>query len=185
MYCDKCGAQLAPGAQFCNSCGKAVAGGPAMSAAARRPYAAGAEGRVRRHIHLLATLWLVSGVLRLIGVGWFVLFGRMFFPWMHGWTGPGWPFGPAWGWHSLGIFLAIFGALHLLLAWGLYERQPWARVLGLVLGILALLRIPFGTALGIYTLWVLAPERSAREYEQLSQSDGNVNTAGFSPTSSR
>jgi hypothetical protein len=147
-----------------------------------------AEGRVRRHIHLLATLWLVNGVLRLISVGWFLLFGRMFFPWMRGWMSPGWPFGPAWlsgSFFSLGVFLGFFGVLHLLLAWGLFERQPWARILGVVLGILALLRVPFGTALGIYTLWVLAPEHSAREYEQLSTSAGQVDAARFSSSSSR
>jgi len=46
----------------------------------------------------------------------------------------------------------------LVLAWGLFEREPWARFLGLALGFLALLRFPLGTALGIYTLWVLLPE---------------------------
>src|SRR5439155_1439776 len=67
-------------------------------------------------------------------------------------------------------------------AWGLFERQSWARILGLVLGILALLRFPLGTALGIYTLWVLAPEPSAREYDQLSHPGGQTDSAGFSAT---
>ena len=104
-----------------------------------------------------------------------------------------WPFGPGWGidsffpgsLFSLGIFLGFFGVLHLLLAWGLFERQPWARVLALVLGILALLRIPFGTALGIYTLWVLAPEESAHEYDQLVNSGEQVSSAGFSASGTR
>jgi hypothetical protein len=43
----------------------------------------------------------------------------------------------------------------------------WARILGLVIGFLALVRIPFGTALGIYTIWVLLLEQSGREYDQL------------------
>ena len=72
--------------------------------------------------------------------------------------------------------------LHLALAWGLFERQSWARILGLVLGILALLRFPFGTALGIYTLWVLAPESSAREYDRLSLSGRPIDSARFSTT---
>jgi uncharacterized membrane protein YecN with MAPEG domain len=65
--------------------------------------------------------------------------------------------------------LAIFGVAHLVLAWGLFQRESWARILGLVLGFLALLRPPFGTALGIYTLWVLLPEHSSREYDRLSR----------------
>jgi hypothetical protein len=80
-----------------------------------------------------------------------------------------------------GIFLTISGVLHLLLAWGLYERQPWARVLGIVVGFLALIRIPFGTALGIYTLWVLLPESSAREYDAMAGvSGGQVDAARYS-----
>lgn len=189
MFCDRCGSQLAPGAQVCASCGKAVAPGalpPAIPAAMPQ-----AQGRVRRHIHRLATLWVVNGVLRLIGVTWLMLFGGVFFPWLRVWMSPRvWPLGPGWGLDSffpgslfsLGIFLGLFGVLHLVLAWGLFERQPWARVLGLVLGILALLRFPFGTALGIYTLWVLAPEQSAREYDQLVHSGGQINSPGFSPS---
>ena len=142
-------------------------------------------------MHLLATLWLVNGVLRLIGVAWLMLFGSTFFPWLRGRIGAdAWPLGPGWGldsflsggFFSLGIFLGFFGLLHLALAWGLFERQSWARILGLVLGILALLRFPLGTALGIYTLWVLAPEQSAREYDQLSRSAGQTHSAGFSAT---
>lgn len=187
MFCDRCGTQLPAGAQFCTSCGKAVTPGPVTTPvpAAALP----AQGRVRRHIQLLAALWLVNGILRLIGVGWLFIFGSMFFPWLRGRMGPGaWPMGPGWGFESLfpagffslGVFLGFFGLLHLALAWGLYERQFWARILGLVLGILALLRFPFGTALGIYTLWVLMPEESAREYDQLSRSGGQMNSAGFS-----
>ncbi|HEX8879551.1 MAG TPA: hypothetical protein VF749_05950 [Candidatus Acidoferrum sp.] len=147
------------------------------------------QGRVRKHIHLLATLWLVNGVLRLMGVAWLLLFGGTFFPWLRGRIGPdAWPLGPGWGLDSflsgglfsLGIFLGFFGLLHLALAWGLFERQSWARILGLVLGILALLRFPLGTALGIYTLWVLAPEPSAREYDQLSHPGGQIHSEGFS-----
>lgn len=187
MFCDRCGTPLASGAQFCTSCGKAVAPGavpPATAVVASPP-----QGRVRKHIHLLATLWLVNGVLRLMGVAWLMLFGGTFFPWLRGRIGPdAWPLGPGWGldsllsggFFSLGIFLGFFGVLHLALAWGLFERQSWARILGLVLGILALLRFPFGTALGIYTLWVLAPEPSAREYDQLSHSGGEIHSAGLS-----
>ena len=192
MYCDRCGTQLSIGSQFCTSCGKAVAPGAVPPAASG--VTPSSQGRVRRHIHRLATLWVVNGVLRLIAVGWFMLFGRMFFPGFRGWMGPGaWPLGPGWGFDSflsrgffsLGVFLAFFGLLHLVLAWGLFERQPWARILGLVLGILALLRFPLGTALGIYTLWVLAPEESAREYDQLSHSGGQIHDAGFSASGPR
>src|SRR5437660_11378974 len=82
MFCDRCGTPLVSGAQFCASCGKAVvarAVPPAIPAVASL-----AEGRVRKHIHLLATWWLVNGVLRLIGVARLLLFGGVFFTWLRG-----------------------------------------------------------------------------------------------------
>lgn len=38
---------------------------------------------------------------------------------------------------------------------GLVKFKAWARILGLVLSALNLLNFPFGTALGVYGLWVL------------------------------
>ena len=52
--------------------------------------------------------------------------------------------------------------------WGLLQRESWARILALVVGFLALLNVPLGTALGIYTLWVLLPGQSDQEYRALS-----------------
>jgi hypothetical protein len=131
---------------------------------------------------------MINGILRLAGIGWLMLFGRMFIPAIRGWAGPGG--GPFFGWNldsvlwrglfSAWIVLAVFGVLYLVLAWALFERQPWARSLGLVLGFLALLRFPLGTALGIYTLWVLLPDHSGREYERLAQSGGQIYSASVS-----
>jgi hypothetical protein len=193
MYCDGCGTQLTSGGQFCTKCGKpivpsAVASSADSGRAGVPSAAAAANGRVRRNIQRLAILWMISGILRLVGVGWMMVFGRFFIPPMRGWMGPGG--GPFFGWSldsvisrgifSAGVVLAIFGVLHLVLAWGLFEREPWARFLGLVLGFLALLRFPLGTALGIYTLWVLLPETSGKEYDRLAQPGGQVHSASIS-----
>ena len=153
MYCDGCGNQLTSGGQFCTKCGKPVvpSGVASASAVSRATGQTGArsDGRVRRNIHRLATLWMINGILRLLGVGWVMVFGRMFIPPLRGWMGPGGgPFGWSFdsvlsrGLFSAGIILAFFGVLHLVLAWGLFEREPWARFLGLALGFLALLRFP-------------------------------------------
>jgi hypothetical protein len=204
MYCDRCGTQLGAGAQFCSQCGKAIVGGVSgrnvaasqdmgQTSGSTGAYGAAAgarsEGRVQRHVRTLAMLWAINGVLRLMGVAWMMIFGTMFFPFMRGWgRGMVWPLGGRWGLDvpfmgglfSVGVFLGLFGVLHLVLAWGLFERQPWARMLGLVIAFLALLRFPLGTALGIYTLWVLLPEDSGREYDRLAQGDGRMNSATVS-----
>ena len=45
---------------------------------------------------------------------------------------------------------------------GLLKRRQWARILTIVLSVLNLLNIPFGTVLGIYGLWVLLSQDTAR-----------------------
>jgi hypothetical protein len=49
----------------------------------------------------------------------------------------------------------------------LIQREPWARLVALVLGFIALFNVPFGTAVGVYTLWVLLPAQSQQEYDAL------------------
>ena len=44
---------------------------------------------------------------------------------------------------------------------GLLKHRPWARILTIVLSVLNLIIIPFGTLLGIYGLWVLLSRNTA------------------------
>jgi hypothetical protein len=56
---------------------------------------------------------------------------------------------------ALVVFLLALSLPGLLTGIGLVKFQPWARILGIVLSAINLINIPFGTALGIYGLWVL------------------------------
>ena len=49
---------------------------------------------------------------------------------------------------------------------GLLKFRPWARVLTIVLSAFHLLNVPFGTALGIYGLWVLLSNEGQRLFPQ-------------------
>src|SRR5437870_5143834 len=69
----------------------------------------------------------------------------------------------------LGATFLVVGAGGICVGWGLLQRQPWARTVAIVLGILALFHPPFGTALGIYTLWVLLAAESRGEYDHLAR----------------
>jgi len=119
---------------------------------------------------------MINGVLRLLETLAFTFIGPMVFPRIfgaHAWGGwelpfrwTMWPLSMGWAW--LAVVFGAFGIVHIVLGWGLSERKTWARPLGLVLGFLALFRVPLGTALGIYTLWVLLPEPSRREYAQFA-----------------
>jgi hypothetical protein len=50
---------------------------------------------------------------------------------------------------------------------GLLNYRPWGRILGLVVSALQLLNVPFGTALGIYGLWVLLSSDTERLFQQV------------------
>jgi hypothetical protein len=44
---------------------------------------------------------------------------------------------------------------------GLLRLRPWGRYMVLVLSVLDLLNIPIGTAIGVYSIWVLLQEETA------------------------
>ena len=64
---------------------------------------------------------------------------------------------------TVGLLIAALSVPGLLAGYGLLTRKPWARVLTIVVGILGLINFPIGTAIGIYTLWVLT-QPAATEY---------------------
>jgi hypothetical protein len=172
MFCDRCGQRLNDNAQFCSACGKALGPGAMLAVAVAPP-----DGRVGRHIKILASLWLVYAVLRFMEMAWIFLIGRTFLPsFVQDIVVGGGPFRfplsrfISGGLMFAGFWAGAFAVVELVAAWGLFERRPWARILTLVIGFLALIRFPFGTALGIYTLWVLLPSPAAQEYERLAGS---------------
>jgi hypothetical protein len=152
MFCDRCGATLDDSFGFCPRCGKPLAT-PLMPV----------QSRLAGHIRLLGILWVALSVFSLVpGVALLTFFGHHFpffvpLPFLGGLL------------RLLGFAFIAGGLLGLAAGWGLLERQPWARTLAIVLGILRLLDMPFGTALGIYTLWVLLPASSEREYHHMAK----------------
>jgi ABC-type transport system involved in multi-copper enzyme maturation permease subunit len=56
---------------------------------------------------------------------------------------------------AVGLLLAILAVPGLAAGYGLLTRRPWARVVALVVAFLGLVNFPFGTAIGIYAIWVL------------------------------
>lgn len=52
-------------------------------------------------------------------------------------------------------FILIISIPCVIAGFGLLKFRSWAQILTIVLSVLGLLNFPFGTALGIYGLWVL------------------------------
>ena len=158
MFCNQCGAQLPPGLNACPQCGKAVVWAPAGSR----------QSRLERHLRTLGILWISAGVLFLVPSVALMAVGSLVHIALPGPEALARTLGP--------MVLYLVGSTFLLLAaggicvgWGLIEHQSWARIAAIILGILALFHPPLGTALGIYTLWVLLAHESGSEYERLAR----------------
>jgi hypothetical protein len=69
----------------------------------------------------------------------------------------------------IGLFvvalLCIISLPALIGGIGLLKFRPWSRVFMIVISVLHLISFPFGTALGVYGLWVLLHEDARREFE--------------------
>ena len=155
MYCNQCGNHVQPDPNLCPKCGTAVRG----HAGLRIPT------RLQRHLRTLSTLWIAVGALWLVpSLGLMTLSRTVHFV-VHDRDVMGQVFGPP-ILFGLGAGFLIIAAAGVCIGMGLMQHAPWARIAALVLGILALLHPPFGTALGIYTLWVLLPGEAAMEYDR-------------------
>ena len=64
----------------------------------------------------------------------------------------------------IAYFLIITSLPGIIGGIGILKRQAWARILVLILGIMNLPGIPFGTALGGYTIWVLMNDEVTKEF---------------------
>jgi hypothetical protein len=73
---------------------------------------------------------------------------------------------------SIGTFLIVLSVPGLVAGIGLLRGAGWARVLALIVGAFDLLRIPLGTALGIYTLWVLLQDETIQLFGKRGESAG-------------
>lgn len=162
MFCDGCGGQLQPGQAFCSKCGKQIV--DPGSIVRSQP------GRVQQHVHLLGILWLAMSALNAIGGLFVLILGTALFPHLRemGKMPPDVPIGFLTSlFTSIGILILAKAALGFVTGWALMQRESWGRILALVLAFIALFNIPFGTAIGVYTMWVLLPGQSQQEYDAL------------------
>jgi len=131
--------------------------------------------RVQRNLQTLAILWCCYGVYRLVFglIGMFFLRSSMWRHWVPGRELP-WGVGPFGSSFMaglvpvIGVITIVSFGLALLTGYALLTRRPWGRTLAIIAAVLALFRIPLGTLLGIYTLWVLVPSASGFEYDAIA-----------------
>jgi len=66
----------------------------------------------------------------------------------------------------LAIVFIVVSIPGILAGMGLYKRKEWARVLTLVLSIIEIFSFPFGTAIGIYSIWALIQPETIDEFSK-------------------
>ena len=112
---------------------------------------------MKTHLDVVGLIDLVTGVL-FTALGALVSLGVLLFaPWFYG--APLWRPGDAVTVYAVvlgvsGVFLAI-GIPSLIAGVGLLKKKSWARMVAIMVAILAVTSFPIGTGAGIYTLWVL------------------------------
>ena len=69
---------------------------------------------------------------------------------------------------AAGMFFGVIGAVEIACGVGILTFKSWARILGIICCAFSLISFPFGTAIGVYGLWVLFN----KETEQLFKNGG-------------
>jgi hypothetical protein len=115
------------------------------------------------HIKVIGILWVIFGALSLC----LALFAFLFFfgvaqiPNVED-VGPG-------VLRIIGLivssFLALIGLPKIIGGLGLIQHKEWARILMLVISFISLANVPFGTALGIYSMIVLFKPETVRLFQ--------------------
>ena len=71
--------------------------------------------------------------------------------------------------------LVVFAVPLIVAGIGLFGRKNWARYLAVILAVFGLANFPVGTAIGIYTFWVLFDEQAGPFFGQAPP----ASTAGY------
>ena len=125
---------------------------------------------MKRHVDFLSTLYVTWGaIFALVAIAGFALAGGAFA--IAGSTGPV-RFGSEMAARVTGVTISVislialgWAILHIVVGRMLKQLRPSARLMTLGLAVGNLILLPFGTALGVYALWVLLKDEGRRLFE--------------------
>jgi hypothetical protein len=119
---------------------------------------------MKKHIELLGILNIIYHFIEfLVGVGFF-----LFFPSIGLITGEPIAMGILTIIGTLlGGFLLVLSIPGIIAGFGLLKLRPWARILALIMACVNMLSIPVGTALGVYSFWVLMKDEVIQEFSKV------------------
>lgn len=125
---------------------------------------------MKRHVDFLATLYLAWGaIFALVSIAGFALAAGAFA--IAGSTGPV-RFGSEMAARFTGVTIVVvslialvWAILHLVVGRQLKRMRPSARLMSIGLSVGNMILLPFGTALGAYSLWVLLKDDGRKLFE--------------------
>ena len=112
------------------------------------------------HKRILGILYIISGVLHIIGMIFLSFIFTLIFPlvfehahiddqWVLVWIVP--------FLRAIAAFIILLVAIPSVIGgWGMLSGKKWAFTLILILGCFKLFSFPIGTALGVYTIWAFS-----------------------------
>lgn len=169
MFCQYCGKAVDDAAQFCTGCGKRRIGvaplaGPELAAQ-----------KMGSHLRTLGILWIVYSAFRVLMGVWALAVSRYMLPMMSGFfprEENALPISIMDMLHAVYTFSfaysLVMGTIGLVAAWALLQRKTWGRVLAIVIAIISVISVPFGTALAVYTFVVLLSSDAEQSYRRLA-----------------
>lgn len=165
MFCHRCGQAVGADYEYCPRCGAHL---PAAGDAAPQ------ASRMQSHVKILAVVYLVYSLIGLAGSVSFLLaltaIGRLLGSLIGATPGTETLLQGLLG--SLGVLMVLESVAGLIAGFGLLQYHPWARTLTILLSLVNLLHIPFGTVVGLYGLWVLMSAEGERHYQQMVPATG-------------
>lgn len=165
MFCQACGKEMDESAQFCPNCGRpAHVPSPSKAAAALQALAV--------HVRIMSILWAIYGAFQIVSAFLTVGVPGNYFPMFERIVGGEAKSGlSSEALHTIfvwsGIFSMLAGALGLFAGWMLMRRERSGRTVALTAAFVALIQIPLGTGLAIYTFIELLPASAREKYSQL------------------
>jgi predicted nucleic acid-binding Zn ribbon protein len=162
MFCIQCANPVEEHARFCSKCGHELT--PARSVQAR-------QHDMTMHVNVLAWIYIGCGILTGI-VGFVMLFAsRVITQFPIPWP----PEMPPAIVPLIGSIVVFAGVVTIAISGGiaaagigLMQYRNWGRILAAIMAAFLVLHFPVGTAIAVYTFWVLFSEEGRNHYKTRS-----------------
>ncbi|MBW8333779.1 MAG: hypothetical protein K0M40_17280 [Prolixibacteraceae bacterium] len=74
----------------------------------------------------------------------------------------------------IAIVFIVISVPGIIAGLGLYKRKEWARILTLILSVIEIFSFPFGTAIGIYSIWALIQPETVAAFNKNEASNFEI-----------